>query len=115
MEKHGYVYILELEGGNWYVGWSADLHTRIASHFLGAGSLWTRLHKPIAIHSVKPGCTTLETCTTVAMMCKHGWEKVRGGSFCNVEMAKAPACIAKAQHYATFKTNDTHHTDTAET
>ena len=113
MEKPGFVYILELEGSNgsnWYVGWSADLHTRIASHFLGAGSKWTQLHKPIAVHSVKPGCTLLETCTTVAMMCTYGWERVRGGSYCTVDMSKAPACIAKAQHYATFKTGDTGHT-----
>jgi len=56
----------------------------------------------------------LETCMTVAMMCRYGWEKVRGGSYCNVEMNKAPACISKAQHYATFKTSDTN-TDTPET
>ena len=111
MEKQGHVYVLELEGGkegsNWYVGWSQDIHTRIASHFLGAGALWTRLHRPIAVHSVKPGCTMLETCVTVAMMCRYGWERVRGGSFCTVEMAKSPACIARAQHYATFKSDKT--------
>ncbi len=113
MEKPGFVYVLELEGGNWYVGWSADLHTRIASHFLGAGSKWTQLHRPISVHSVRPGDTMLETCVTVALMCKHGWERVRGGSYCNVEMTKPPACIAKAQHYATFKCGDTGHTDTS--
>ncbi len=55
----------------------------------------------------------LETCTTVAMMCRYGWERVRGGSYCTVEMSKPPACIAKAQHYATFKSGDTGHTDTS--
>ena len=107
MEKQGHVYILELEGSNWYVGWSADINVRIASHFLGAGSKWTQLHRPIAVHSVKPGCTQLETCITVAMMCRHGWEHVRGGSFCNVAMATPPACIARAQHFAKLKTGDT--------
>ena len=112
MEKQGFVYILELEGGNWYVGWSADLHTRIASHFLGAGSKWTQLHRPVDVHSVKPGCTLPETCMTVAMMCRYGWERVRGGSYCTVDMTKPPACIAKAAHYATLKTGDAGNTDT---
>ena len=115
MEKQGYVYVLELEGGNYYVGWSADLLTRISSHFLGAGSKWTQLHRPITVHSIKPGCTMLESCVTVAMMCKFGYEHVRGGSFCNVDMPKQPACIAKAKHYASFKTGDTGHTDTERT
>ena len=115
MERPGFVYVLELEGGNYYVGWSGDIQTRIASHFLGAGSKWTQLHKPICVQSVRPGCTMLETCMTVALMCKYGWERVRGGSYCNVEMAKPPACIAKAQHYATFKTGDASPTIAPET
>ena len=105
MEKQGYVYILELENHNWYIGFSQDIQTRLASHFLGAGSKWTQLHKPISVHTVKPGDTLLETCITISLMCKYGFEKVRGGSYCNVEMAKAPACITKANHYASYKTN----------
>ena len=104
MEKQGFVYVLELAGGNWYVGYSAEVNTRIASHFLGAGSKWTMLHKPLNVVSVRPGDTLLETCITVAMMCQHGWERVRGGSFCNVSLTKPPACLAKAMHYATYKT-----------
>ena len=30
--------------------------------------------------------------------------RVRGGSYCALEMAKAPACIQKALHYASYKT-----------
>ena len=103
MEKPGHVYVLELEGGNWYVGWSADIQTRIASHFLGVGAKWTQQHKPLAVHSVRPGDTHLETLTTIAMMATHGWDKVRGGSYCHVDMAKPPACISKALHYAAYK------------
>ncbi len=103
MEKTGYVYILECEGGCFYVGYSQDLQVRIASHFIGCGARWTQLHKPIAVHSIRQGDTLLETCTTIALMCKHGWEKVRGGSYCNVEMCKPPACISKALHYASYK------------
>jgi len=105
MEKgQGYVYVLQLADQCWYVGYSADIQVRIASHFLGAGSKWCVLHPPIAVHSVRPGDTLLETCVTVALMCRHGWEFVRGGTYCQVDMAKPPACIAKAQHYASYKT-----------
>ena len=103
MEKQGHVYVLELEGGCFYVGWSADIQTRIASHFLGAGAKWTQLHKPIAVNSVRPGDTLLETLTTVALMCVHGYEKVRGGTYCHVEMPKPPACISKATHFASYR------------
>ena len=99
MNKQGFVYVLQLEGGCWYVGHSNDIQTRIASHFLGGGSKWSILHKPIAVHSVTPGDTTLETVTTIALMCKHGWEKVRGGAYCQVDMQKPPAAISKARHY----------------
>ena len=41
------VYTLELQGGNFYVGYSDDIPKRMAEHFLGRGSHWTRLHPPI--------------------------------------------------------------------
>ncbi len=106
MDRQGFVYVLLLEDECYYIGWSADVQTRIASHFIGAGAKWTILHKPIDVTSVRPGCTLLETLTTIAYMCKHGWEKVRGGSYCNVEMLKPPACISKARHFASYKHTD---------
>ena len=46
------VYTLELEGGNYYVGFTTDLNRRLFEHFNDAGSLWTKEHKPIRIVSV---------------------------------------------------------------
>jgi len=99
MSKAGYIYVLELLDDCWYVGWSADTPTRIASHFLGSGAKWTQLHKPLRIEEVRPGDKHLETLITIALMCRYGWEKVRGGSYVNVEMSAPPACIATAQRY----------------
>ena len=99
--KIGYVYILLLKDDCYYVGYSQDIQVRICSHFLGAGSKWTQLHKPIDILDVKEGCTLLETLTTLALMCRYGVEKVRGGSYTNCIM-KEPACLKKAKHYATY-------------
>ena len=113
MDKQGYVYVLQLADDCWYVGWSQDIQTRICAHFLHAGSKWTMLHRPIAVHSIKPGCCLLETLTTLALMAQHGWEKVRGGSYCNVEMTKPPAALAKAMHYASYKSPPKEHESTS--
>ena len=93
----GVVYTLELEDGCWYVGWTKDPSTRIASHFLGAGSKWTQLHPPISVASVVLGDEQLENLTCIALMCRHGWEKVRGGHYCVVGMTGPPQCIKTAQ------------------
>jgi predicted GIY-YIG superfamily endonuclease len=42
-------YILELEGGNYYVGITANIMRRMEQHFTGHGSEWTRLHKPVRL------------------------------------------------------------------
>ena len=103
MEKCGYVYTLLCENETYYCGFSAkqNIQTRICSHFLGAGSKWTQLNKPIDIIDVKVGNLILENLTTLTLMCKFGFEKIRGGNYTNVEM-KEPAALKKAKHYATY-------------
>jgi len=97
--SEGFVYSLGLEDGRYYVGWSADPATRIAQHFLGRGAQWTRTHAPVKVLSVVPGGLELEDATTIAMMIRHGWRKVRGGKWLSVQMPCAPPPILKA--YAT--------------
>ena len=97
--EQGFVYVLKLEHNKWYVGYSAEIEVRIASHFIGNGSLWTKKYKPLEVVSVKPGDTLLENLTTIALMAKHGYEDVRGGKWCKVELQNAPAPIAKALKY----------------
>ncbi len=94
--QSGYVYVLKLEGGNWYVGWSGDIETRIASQFLGRGAQWTRLHPPVSVESVRPGDTVMESAVTMALMAKHGWRKVRGGQWLAITMPCAPPPLLKA-------------------
>ena len=99
MSKPGYIYVLSCEGGFWYVGYSEDTPTRIASHLPGRGAKWTQLHRPVGVGEVRAGDRHLETLITISLMCRYGWEKVRGGSYVNVEMSGPPACIATAQRY----------------
>lgn len=92
----GWVYVLRLEDDCWYVGYSADLETRIAQHFLGRGADWTRLHVPVGVESVQRGDVHLETVVTVALMAKYHWKKVRGGRYMQAAMLQAPPPILKA-------------------
>ena len=50
----------------------------------------------------KEGCTLLETLTTLVYMIKFGFDKVRGGGYCNCDMEKEPVCLKKAKHYAAY-------------
>ena len=90
------VYTLALEDDHYYVGYSADPETRIASHFLGRGAQWTRLHAPVAVLNVRPGDTALENLTTIALMAKVGWEKVRGGRYTTLQLPCMPRPLTKA-------------------
>ena len=91
-----FVYSLELEGSNFYVGSTRDLSTRVAQHFLGRGALWTRQHRPIEILQVVEGGRAMEDAVTIAMMVRHGWRTVRGGSWCCLELKGMPDPIARA-------------------
>ena len=98
-EEEGHVYVLRLEKGKYYVGYSGEIETRIASHFLQNGSLWTKKYKPIEVLSVRPGDVLLENVITITMMAKHGYENVRGGKYCKVDMNAPPASLSKALKY----------------
>ena len=105
MREHvaGHVYTLRLQNNCYYVGWSAHVESRIAHHFLGDGAKWTQLHPPIEVLSVLPGDHTLEKITTIACMCQHGWQCVRGASWCQVELKQPPAAITQATQHIQHK------------
>ena len=90
------VYVLELEGGRYYVGYTDDVPRHIAEHFMERGAHRTRTHPPVKVLEVVPGNKELENATTIALMCKHGWRNVRGGMWCAVEMRSMPTPLARA-------------------
>ena len=93
------VYVLECspreeEGASFptfYVGYTENLTKRIAQHFLGAGSAWTKKFKPLRVLSVQEGGKKLETAVTVQMMITHGWKNVRGSGWSSVVMEIPPS------------------------
>ena len=92
----GHVYTLLLESGRFYVGWSSAVENRIAQHFSGAGSKWTIQHKPLQVLACVPGDTRLEDVVTISLMCQHGWERVRGGRWCQLALEGPPDAVRRA-------------------
>ena len=98
-EPTGYIYVLLLETAKYYVGWSAQVDVRIAQHFLGTGSKWTQMHKPVQVILCTPGDKLMENLTTIALMCRHGFRNVRGGSWCQLDMQNPPKAILTVLRY----------------
>jgi len=91
-----WVYTLKLEGGNFYVGFTRSLEYRIAQHFLGRGADWTRLYKPLEVVAAVQGDEELEQAQTIALMCRVGWRKVRGGRYTSPALSSQPIALSAA-------------------
>jgi hypothetical protein len=76
------VYVLELEGGNYYVGRCTNFRDRITRHISGRGSKWTRRHRPLAVAEIFMGSVEEEKAVTLHYMAIHGINRVRGWVFC---------------------------------
>ena len=79
------VYVLELTGGNYYVGSTVDINNRYQQHLTGAGAAWTRKYPPICIINQFCNVDPLEeTNITKKYMMTYGIDKVRGGAYSTV-------------------------------
>ena len=88
-----YIYVWELEENKYYIGWSENLSRRLKEHSNDDGAKWTQKYKPIKIIEICLGNKDLENKKTLEYMKKFGWENVRGGSWCKVEMNKPPIAL----------------------
>ena len=78
------IYVLNLEGGFYYVGRTNDLTKRFEQHRTGTGkgATWTKIHKVISYDKVIENASPLdEDKITKEYMIKYGIDKVRGGSY----------------------------------
>ena len=73
---HHWVYVLRLRGDKIAVGSTGNLTQRIADHFSGQGSAWTKKHPPEEVTRVirtsAQDAWGLEETMTVALMIQHG-------------------------------------------
>jgi hypothetical protein len=83
-----YLYVLECEGGNWYIGTTHDMDKRFKQHSAGkGGAKWTKAHKPVRVHAIYPLKSKHdEDNLTKDYMWQHGYDKVRGGSYCEIDL-----------------------------
>ena len=82
------IYVLRLEGGRYYVGKSDDVKNRYQQHRNGLGSAWTRKYKPIVLEKTIENVSPFEEDKiTKEYMSKYGIDKVRGGSYVEVELS----------------------------
>jgi predicted GIY-YIG superfamily endonuclease len=76
-------YVLRLDGDNYYVGMTSNLHSRLSSHFNGTGAQWTQKHQPIEVVALVS--TDREEELTIRAMATFGPERVRGHHVSAVE------------------------------
>jgi predicted GIY-YIG superfamily endonuclease len=83
------VYVLKLEGGRYYVGKSDDVVNRYKQHMNGSGSAWTRKYKPIGVAKIIENVSVFEEDKiTKEYMSKYGIDKVRGGSYVEINLSE---------------------------
>jgi predicted GIY-YIG superfamily endonuclease len=81
------IYILKLKRGHFYVGKSDNVKQRVDNHFKGKGCEWTKCHKPIKlVKTIKNVSHFEEDMQVKILMSKHGIDKVRGGSYNQIEL-----------------------------
>ena len=98
---HAFVYVLALEGGRFAVGSTEDLTRRMADHFQGNGSAWTKKHPPVDILRIhrtrREDMWGLEEALTVSLMVKHGHNLTRGGGWNSPNDMKRPAWLKRPE------------------
>jgi predicted GIY-YIG superfamily endonuclease/ribosomal protein S14 len=81
------IYIIRLEGGRYYIGKTVNLEKRKQQHLNGTASAWTKKYKPVSVEQIIPNASHFdEDKYTKEYMSKYGIDKVRGGSYVEIEL-----------------------------
>ena len=83
------IYVLLLKDERYYIGKSNNVKNRFQQHLNGYGSAWTKKYKPIKIIKTIENISPFEEDKiTKEYMSKYGIDKVRGGSYVEVELSE---------------------------
>ncbi len=102
-----HIYLLELEGGYYYVGKTRHPRLRLDQHHGGRGAEWTKLH-PV-VRCLERQVFYVETVydedrhenqLTIRWMHQMGWQRVRGGIWSEVSEGKT---LSKLHRYGHFR------------
>ncbi len=101
-----HIYVLQLEDGFWYVGKTHHPDGRYRQHLHGKGAEWTKLHKVVRCSErqvfyveTEYDEDKYENRVTIEWMEREGWQRVRGGSWCEVSEEKT---LRKLHRYGYF-------------
>ena len=92
------LYILQLEGGKYYVGKTASPSDRYKQHLAGTGAAWTKKFKPVKMietRALKDAHD--ETNMTKDLMKKYGVDNVRGGAYTTVALDDATKAVLERE------------------
>lgn len=95
-----FIYVLKLEGDNYYVGSTKNVAARLAQHRSGHdGSAWTRLHRVLGLDWSSDAHREArdEDEVTLQYMRDYGIDKVRGGSYVRVDLEPAVVQVIQTQ------------------
>jgi hypothetical protein len=84
------VYILKCEHNCYYIGKTRGSYfIEIENHFQGKGCEWTKIHKPIRLEILRHFCNENDDdFYTRLFITKYGLDKVRGGSYSQVQLTE---------------------------
>ena len=92
------IYILQLEGGNYYVGKSDNPAQRFIQHINGKGASWTKKHRPLKLLKIIPNASGFDEDKHVKeLMAKYGINKVRGGTYVQDKVTAAQEEMLKKE------------------
>jgi predicted GIY-YIG superfamily endonuclease len=95
------IYVLSLEGGRYYVGKSQNIYSRYQEHLNGNGSSWTKKYRPVSLVKTLEGVSPFEEDkVTKEYMARYGVDKVRGGSYVEVELSEIQKEALKKEIWA---------------
>jgi predicted GIY-YIG superfamily endonuclease len=95
------IYVLRLQYGMYYVGKSDNVMNRYKQHLKGYGSAWTRKYKPISLEKTIENVSSFEEDKiTKEYMSKYGIDKVRGGSYVEIELSEFHMAALKMEIWA---------------
>ncbi len=82
------LYVLELEGGFYYVGITNNITRRLTEHKEQVGSKWTTIHKFVKLSYTLSNKGPLDEDSEVKkLMIRYGIDKVRGGTYSSVVLS----------------------------
>ena len=92
-----FTYALLLQNNKIYVGDTSNIYSRLMSHFemSESSAKWVKLHGPVKrvleiTYDASPGAENERTLEYADIF---GWENVRGGYHCMLELSKPPSSL----------------------